>query len=236
MELKIKDDNEEKKLSIKTMDLETGDIVENNGFSDLESEPIKISTTVDYKSSNKKFEIDVFSIIKWVVLLVIVVVGIKVINNIINPKITDLTPYINMETEDVASGLNSEFAPDEDMAAKIPHYSEGTVSVESNGDVGVVYIDGKYAGLHTDGKKYGMFGVKIGDSEYNADKNMTYESDECMSVLNDMADGNSTAYYYANFAEGDCFVIIVNGHSNKVVAMTYFKDYALVTETLESLE
>ena len=57
-----------------------------------------------------------------------------------------------------------------------------------------------------------------------------------MCVLNDMAGGNSTAYYYYNMSENDCFVLIVNEQSNRVVAMTYFNNYSKITETLESLE
>ncbi|MBO5424879.1 MAG: hypothetical protein J6A25_05135 [Lachnospiraceae bacterium] len=238
MALTLKNDTEEVKTQKKELDLdiETGDIVSKNDFSDLDTQPIKISTNIDYNSPSKKNNSNIFSIIKWVIIAIIAIVAVKFIINLVNPKTTDLTSYINKEADEVAKGLNLTFSQDDDMAAKIHHYSTGTVTVEGDGEVGVVYIDGKYAGLHTDSKSYTMYNVKVGDPEYSAEENMSYNFDDCMCVLNDMAGGNSTAYYYYNESENDCFVLIVNEQSNRVVAMTYFNNYSKITETLESLE
>ena len=238
MELKLRDDNEEvKETPTKILDVETGDIVGKDDFSDLESQPVKISTNIDYKSPyEKKKGVDVFSIVKWIVIAVIVFVAVKFIINLANPKVTDLTPYINVEAEELSKKLDLDFKDDADMASKVNQYSRGEITVKGDGDVGVVYIDGQYAGLHTDSKSYSMFNLQVGDPEYSMEDDMSFESDESMCVLNDLAGGSSTAYFYARSGGNDCFVIIVNEHSNRIAAMTYFNDYMKVTETLESIE
>ena len=238
MELKLKSDTEEIKTPKKDLelDIETGDLVSKNDFSNLDTPPVKISTNIDYQSPKKKNGLDIFSIIKWVVLIVIAIVAVKFIMNIANPKITDLTPYINMEADAVAKELDLSFSQDDNMASKIHQYSTGMVTVEGDGEVGVVYIDGIYAGLHTDSKSYSLYNLRVGDPEYSMEDNTTYNFDENMCVINDMFGGSSTTYFYYNKANNDCLAIIINSKSNRIAAMTYFNNYLKITETLESIE
>ena len=81
-----------------------------------------------------------------------------------------------------------------------------------------------------------MFGISIGDGEFKIDDNLTYEYDESFNVLDDMLGGKSTAVFYYNKANNDCLVIFINDKSARVVAMTYFNDYKLVTQNLSGLE
>ena len=239
MELKLREVNTEtKKTEVKQENNLTEDYVSGVGnYQDYNDEPIKIAPKNGYENSgNKSSNFDIASIIKWIVIAVVIVIAAKFVINIVNPKVTDLTSYINMETKEVEDKLDVKLAANSNMSSKVNHYSRGTVTVDGNDDFGVVYIDGEYAGLHTQSKKYSLFGVKIGDAGYGVEDKMTFDFDESICVLNDMAAGNSTATFYADYEKGDCFVVITNDHSNKVVALTYFSDYAKVTETLDSIE
>ena len=51
-----------------------------------------------------------------------------------------------------------------------------------------------------------------------------------------MVGGQSTAWFYYNSANNDCMVIIVNDNSARVVAMTYFNDYKLISENLSGID
>ena len=237
MELKLKDNSEQKEVNTtKIMDMETGDIVEELKYQNEVVKPIKISTTVNYNPSSSKNNVNIYKIIISFILVLAVVAIVGSLMDKNKTSKVDLTNYVNKESGYVARELGLSFELDNEMAAKINHYSTGSVTVEGNGDVGVVYIDGKYSGLHTDKKGYSLYNISIGDPIIAVDNKTTYKYDDCFQVLDDIAAGDSEAYYYYNLTQGDCFVVIVNNHSNKVVAMTYFSDYYKVTETLDSLE
>jgi len=249
MELKLKDDVEKKTIERKPEDL-SDDYIQ--GKTDLYSNkddttaingtmytnnPVKISTNVVAPTVSKdKNGFDVMGIVKWIVIAVIAVVGVKLIYGLVNPKSIDVTNYVNLEADEFAKKMDISLKPDSAMSTKIPHYCDGTVTVDSNEKIGVVYIDGKRKGIHTDDKKYNMFGIHIGDGEYKIEDNITFEYDEYFSVLNDMAGGNSTALFYYNTAKNDCLVITVNDKSARVVAMTYFNDYKLISKNLSGLD
>lgn len=249
MELKLKNDVQEGKTEKKLEDLSDEYI---QGKEDLYSladnnspingtmytnNPVKISTTVVAPVTGKnKNEFDVMGIVKWVVIAVMIIVGVKLVSGLVNPKSIDVTGYVDLEADELTKKLDVSLGADSDMSSKVPHYSNGTVTVDGNGEIGVVYIDGKRKGIHTDDKKYNMFGIYIGDGEFKIEDNITYDYDEYFSVLNDMAGGNSTAMFYFNETKNDCFVITVNDKSARVVAMTYFNDYKLISENLSGLD
>lgn len=235
MELKLKDDNEVKKEESTSYD---SGVKPNGGYGLFIDSPVVISTVVDKPVTAKKSsDFDLMGIIKWIVIALIVVVGVKLFVNLVNPKATDVTAYVNMETADVEAELDVTLPLAPDMAGKINQWSNNrVVTVNSDGEIGVVYMDGKHIGLHIADKKYTMFGVKIGDGETTIDNNITFDYENSMFVLNDMAEGKSTATYYYNKTNNDCLVVIINDNSNRVVAMTYFNNYAKVTETLSGLD
>lgn len=240
MELKIKDNSEETKKDDGMPDLGLGDMDDKDfetNFGGYSGEPIKISTNIDYDPpKTKTSNFDVMSIVKLVVFIAVIALIAKLIINWLNPKVTDVTDYINFDVATIEKELDIDMKPDAQMASQINQHSTGTVTVEGNGEIGVVYIDGAYAGLHIDAKGYGMFDVAIGDPEYDAIDNLSFDYDDSMVVLNDLMGGQSTTVYYYNVANNDCVVMITNATTNRIVAMTYFCDYARITETLESIE
>lgn len=247
MELKLKNDEPEKKVTRAPQDL-SDDYIE--GREDLyassdnslngtmyTNNPVRITSTASVSTSTKSSSsFDLMGVIKWVVIAVIAIVGVKFIYGLINPEIIDVSSYVDMDADELAKKLDVTFEKDCDMKKMITHYSNGTVSVDGDGDIGVVYFDGKRKGIHINDKKYNMFGISIGDGEFKIDDNLTYEYDESFNVLDDMLGGKSTAVFYYNKANNDCLVIFINDKSARVVAMTYFNDYKLVTQNLSGLE
>lgn len=241
MELKIKDDSKKPKMDNGMPDLGLGDMDENmsgmGNFGGYSENPIKISTNIDYDTpKTKSSSFDVMPIVKIVVIIAVIAIVAKLIAGLINPEVVDVTDYINSDADAVAKALDIEMKPDAEMATQIHHYSNGTVTVEGNGEVGVVYMDGAYAGLHIDAKGYSMFGVAIGDPEYDAVEALNFDYDDSMVVLNDLAAGSSSTVYYYNVQKNNCVALITNGNTNRVVAITYFSNYSKIIETLESIE
>lgn len=228
MELKIKDDG---KIT------NDEDTYNDDAFPGYSGDPIKISTDIDYDVPKKKSsDFDVMVIVKVVVIIAVVVLVVKLFSNWLNPKVVDVTECIGLDANGVANELDIDMKPDANMAKQIHHYSQGTVTVEGNGEVGVIYIDGVYAGLHVDVKGYSLFGVAIGDPEYDAVEALSFDYDDSMVVLDDLMSGNSSTVYYYNLQKNNCVALITNGNTNRIVAITYFSNYAKVTETLDMIE
>ncbi len=239
MELKIKEEvseeAQERKFSVK-QSVDFGDdniVTPKPAF--VEQEPVRITAT-EIKATTAKSSNNIMGIVKWVVIFAIVLIGVKLVAGIVNPKTTDVSLYVDMEKADLEAKLDVELANSPNMVSRITHYSNATVTVDGNGKIGVVYIDGVRKGIHTDDKRYKMYGVSIGDGEYQIEDNMTYDYESYFNVLNDMVGGNSTAWFYYNSAKNDCMVVIVNDKSARVVAMTYFNDYKLISENLSGID
>ncbi len=245
MELKLKTDEQEKKVERKPVELSDDYIAGNDMSYDdagisggaYVNNPVVIPTgPVVVESTSSKKGTDVGGIIKWVVIIALVLVGVKLISGVVNPKSTDVTAYVDVDVNQVENALDINLEPSSDMISKITHYSNCQVTVDGAEGIGVVYLDGDRKGLHIDDKKYSMYGLSIGDGEFRVDDALTYKYDEYFSVLNDLMGGKSTAYFYYNESKNDCLVIIINDKSARVVAMTYFNDYKLISENLDSLD
>lgn len=242
MELKLKDENETKRTNENPdMDLDDsyisgeGNFGEGN-FGPYVNNPVRISTVVEAPSAGKRISgYGVFAIARWMMILAAIAGAVFFIMKVVNPEAKDVTNLVNMDVEEVERTLDVTLNENSSMISQIYQYSDGNVTVYGNGEIGVVYIDDLYVGLHINDKKYSLYGVKIGDSETTAEANMTFASDESMVVLNDITKGNSTTVFYINKVKGDCFAVIYNDHSNRAVAMTYFKNCAKVTENLQSI-
>lgn len=245
MGLTLKNEEQEKVVEKKLEDLsddyisgkESIDTAKKDYQGEYINNPVVISTTVAMPVAQKqKNEFDAMAVVKWIVIIAIVIVGFKLISGVINPKSTDITGYVDMEASELEAKLDLDFETNCDMNTRITHYSNGTVTVDGDGEIGVVYIDGKRKGVHIDHKKYNMYGISIGDPEYKVEDKLRFEYDDSFNVLNDMAGGQSTANFYFNTMNNDCLVVIVNDKSARVVAITYFNDYKLISENLSGLD
>lgn len=212
-------------------------------FSDMEEsvyKPVVISTEVPNvdditsKKGNDITGIIIKAVVTVIICLVVISVGKVIIKKFAGAK--DITDYVNKsETEiEKALGIKLEDAPEK--VSGVHQYSGGTVTVSSDGDISVVYIDGVQKGVKVDNKKYSMFGVKIGDPAYKLTDNLKYNYTGTFNVINDIMSGKSTTDYYYNRDKNDCFVVIVNEDSGRVVSMTYYNDFNRISENLSGID
>lgn len=174
----------------------------------------------------------VYSLLKWVVILVLIAVAADYVPDLLKPKYVDVTNVVNMDTEKVERelGVMLESAPY--MESQITHYSKGKLTVDGDGDIGVIHINGKQMGLYINDDKYSMFGIKIGDNQITTEANMTYQYEQSMFEISDFARGYSTTIFYYNRTKNDCIVVVYSDMNNRVISLTYYNDFAKVTEEL----
>ena len=144
----------------------------------------------------------------------------------------DFTDSLRMTEDELAAEYKITFTDNANRPKAIPQYSNGKVSVRTGKGLHVVYIDGKQVGINTDSRDYRFYGVGINDAQVSIEKKLKYEYDNCMVILNDMMEGNSTAYFYYNRANNDCLVLTCSESTNRVVSMTYFTDFNKVSAGL----
>ncbi|MDE7254391.1 MAG: hypothetical protein K2O32_15830 [Acetatifactor sp.] len=173
-------------------------------------------------------------IIKWAILIFIVIYAGKAFYNFVYPEVTDLTPYLTMSKYELERTLGITLSDKPNMVKKIYEFTEGEITVDGSeeNNIGIVYIDGKQSGLHTDSRIYSMYGIKMGDAALYLKDNITYPYESVYEVLNDIGQGSSTATFYQNFTKNDCLVVVVNDTSGRVVALTYYSDGKKATEQL----
>lgn len=171
-------------------------------------------------------------IILFIVGLIVIGVG-KAIVSIVMPEGEDITPLLTDNAKTIAAELGVTFTDHPEWAARVHQYAVGTVTVKAAEDIGIVYINGRQIGVQVESKAYTMFGIQIGDGEKHAYDHMTYPFEDFFSVINDMAEGKTTTYFYYNKKQNDCIALTINDTTNRIVGMTYFTDYEKVIETLE---
>lgn len=175
------------------------------------------------------------TVTKWVIIIAILVFVGSTIINYFFPKVTDITPYVNSDKAYIEEQLGVSLPSNPDMLGRIYEYTKGEVSVCGSDGIGIVYIDGLQAGLHTTNKKYSLYGVQLGYSTYRATDSMTYQYDESFVVLTDLEGDTATATFYTNSTNNDCLIIVHNNIVNQVIAITYYNDMKKVTEELSAL-
>ncbi|SEF69780.1 hypothetical protein SAMN04487934_102189 [Eubacterium ruminantium] len=171
-------------------------------------------------------------IIKMVLLAAFLGLAAFLIFGVFLKKPKELMSCVNMTTEELEKELDIKLTRNDTTIKRVRHYSNGNITTDGNGEIAVLYNNGKQFGIHVDSKKYCLYNVHFGDAKYDAEKKMTYHNTYSFSVMNDMYNGTSTSYFYTNKAANDCLVITCNDNTNRVVAITYFNDLAAATERL----
>lgn len=193
-----------------------------------------MTATIQGQEKQRNSGIDIF--VKFVVVLIVcavLVFGGKAVVSVIMPEGEDITNLLRSDANTIATQLGVTFTDNSEWVTQIHQYSNGNATVKAAEDIGIVYIDGKQMGIHVRSKKYTMFDIQLGDSETSVYNGTSYPYDNFLSVLNDMAEGKTTTYFYYNLEQNDCLAIAINDTTNRVVGLTYFYDYNKVTETLE---
>ncbi len=206
-----------------------------------EDEPFQVSRiqnsmTATIQGEEKQGNPIVSTIVKIVMALVVcaaLFLGGKAIVSVVMPEGKDITGLLKKNADAIASELGVTFIDNSEWVPQIHQYSTGTVTVKAADGIGIVYIDGKQAGVHIRDKAYTIYGIQIGEGEKKAHDNTSYPFDNFLSILNDMAEGKTTTYFYYNETQNDCIALTVNDTTNRIVGMTYFYDYNLVMQTID---
>ena len=190
---------------------------------------IPLIKTTDVGQYTKGYEMtDIIIKVIGIVLVAALLVGAYFL--FFGKKETDLKEYVNYDTDAIEKKLNIKLTRNDETYRRVRQYSNGKVTTDGNGDLAVLYLDGKQFGIHVDSDKYSLYGMKIGDPLNKKVKGYDYETS--YSVLNDIFNGQSTSYFYINETNNDCLELTYNDTSGRIVAMTYFNDYRRMSERL----
>ena len=148
----------------------------------------------------------------------------------------DISSKLTMTEDELAEDMELTFEDNPSKVKSVQHYSNGTISVRSAGELNVIYIDGKQYGINTSSRRYKFFNVAINQPEKTAIRDMTFQYDDCYSIINDMMGGNSDSYYYYNKSTKEALVLVVSKRTNRIVDMTYYTDYKKISEKLSGLD
>ena len=227
MELKLKDEDKLDKLYYDTDDDRLQDI--NSEYAENVDLPL-IKTTSTYTGPKEKNHVGF--IIKLLILVLFLGGAAYLVFGVLLKGPKELMDCVNMNTEQLEKELGVSLTKNDDTAKRVRHYSNGTLTSDGNGDIAVLYLDGKQLGIHIDSDDYMLFNIEIGDPRYEAEDKMTYQKENTMQILNDMYNGTSTSAFYYNTAKNDCVMVNYNDKTNRVVSITYFNDLSRVSERL----
>ena len=112
----------------------------------------------------------------------------------------------------------------------IPVYTFGKMTVKSDGEINIVYVDGRRVGFNTESRDYKMYGIAVNQRAVDISKKTTFFYDKKVRTLEDAYGSNSDTIYYVNSEDNECVAVTVNNTSNRVIAVSYFTDFEKVTE------
>lgn len=241
MELKLKDDTKEENRDKRS----DAQFSQNDTYGEAQDaitpKPVVIKFDQVHAPVDSQKDSHIGIIIKIVIFIILAAVLMIVYKNVIKPNFTttDITDYVKSDEATIVRQLklSGSFESDSAWCSRLPIFSNvsGGITVKSNNGIGIIYKNDKQFGIAADGKRYRMFGIKIGDPEYKVADNITFTYNDEFSILNDLIDTSSTSTYYHNTKTNELLVVTVNGNSNRVVAITYFYDGRFLTNTLDDI-
>ena len=172
------------------------------------------------------------SLITWTMGVIILVSAAFGIFNGLNYLLTsggkEISPYLQLTEEKMADELHTYFLPDPDLSVALSGKSSERLSVESDGELNLLYLNGRKIGVNTSGRKYQFFGVSINQPEITAVDQMNYDYEMVGTDVSLLESGASHTTCYCRPSKNDCLVLTVNSHSNRIVNMTYYSDYSIL--------
>lgn len=195
------------------------------------------STTKSIKSTyvpEKKKNHIMDGIMKIIVCLIVggllIILGKAIVSKLM-PEGTDVTKILSKPEMELEKDLGITFTDNTTWARNMIQYSGGEMTIRSNEDIGVVYIDNKRVGVHIESNKYTMYGIQVGMGEKKVYDTLSssYQFDDCVTIV-DTGKKGTTTYYYCRKGKNDCIAIVIKNNTNRVDSLTYYNNYKLVTK------
>lgn len=144
----------------------------------------------------------------------------------------EITQYMGMDETELALRLGTVFTENEEQSRALSKQTGHEVRVMSNEEMNLIYYDDELKGINITGRSYQIYGVSVNQPEISAVNHMTYKSEGVKQELPDVMGGMSLSHYYYNRDRNDCLVLTVNQHSNRVVSITFYNDFRLISGTV----
>ena len=241
MEFKLNEEAEEK-----TEETGTESGADADGYYHLpQSDNTVTRVSADTNTKTKKVHIPGF-----VIVLVVAVVVALILTNIPWNRKTALEPYFRLPQAELEETLGVKMTenPEGPSYLSIPNRDHTGFQVYSGPkkDIGVIYYNGKQAGICFDGKKYSAYGITIGDSESHlltkaeetkvlaGEGSTGYKYTYYFSKLDDIGQRGSTAEYFLG-VDGSVLVLVINDTSNRVVNIIYYYDSTRILQDIDRI-
>ena len=196
------------------------------------SRELHMPSVPDYSPTGKKlrgFAKFVLRVTGIVIALIIVFVGYEGISYVIDSNGQECSMLLDMPEQHISNQLNTEFRDYDETVDGIPLYKGKSLTMRTDGELNIIYVNGKQIGVNTTGRKYKFFNVAVNQSEISAVKNMTYEYKKSKEILEDMSSGVSDSFVYYDEKANTALVLTVNAESNRIVGITYYSDLRAAT-------
>ena len=165
--------------------------------------------------------------------ILIVLFSYRGINSFISSGGTEAAGIVKLPDYRIAAETHTKFEPNNKLAEDIPIFSDGNVTIKSNGDMNLIYFNGHKVGVNIDTKKYKLYGVSINQPEIKAVKKLNYKYEASMQIVAGMYGNKHSVTFYYNTESNDCLIIIVNGNTNRIASVTYYQDLKTVSQKLD---
>ena len=202
-------------------------IIESTGINDLELvSDTKVNKAVSILNSI------FYKLLSVAIVLMLFFVASKGIDYLSGTGGREISQFADHPENLMAKELDTSFKDESLEDVKIPGLKADGLKVRSDGEIDIVYLDGKKVGVNTDSRNYMLFGVGINQTEIKVSDEMYYNYESCTQAIADLASGSANTYYYYNTKKNDCLALTINTNSNRVVNITYYTDYDRVAEIL----
>ncbi|MGN0495563.1 MAG: hypothetical protein ACI4GW_04995 [Lachnospiraceae bacterium] len=200
------------------------------------------STTKSIKSTyvpEKKKNHIMDGIMKIIVFLIVggllIILGKAIVSKLM-PEGTDVTKILSKPEMELEKDLGITFTDNTTWARNMIQYSGGEMTIRSNEDIGVVYIDNKRVGVHIESNKYTMYGIQVGMGEKKVYDTLssTYQFDNFMTLVDNDGKKGTTTYYYYRARKNDCIAIVIKNNTNRVDSVTYYNNYKLIIKEADT--
>ncbi len=169
-----------------------------------------------------------------IVAIIIVFIASQGVAYVVDSGGKDVTHLLRLSPNQISEETHSIFKFEDEYAEHLPVYLGSNIRVVSDGRLNVIYINGRQVGINTSDRKYKFYNVSINQAEITAARKTTYKYDDSVKIDQNLNGLHSNSYIYYNAERNDCLVLTVNNTSNRVASMTYFTDYNLISELLNT--